>query len=115
MIKAATSIGNLKLQIEAPDLKSLFREMELLTQCPRNCDCGSGNIVPQYSKHAAKGYEFFSLKCLDCEKEFSFGQRKSDQALFPNFTDGWKAPYRSSGRQDGGDEGQLADEGGYDD
>jgi len=114
MIKATTNIGNLRLQIEAKDLKDLFREMELLSQCPQHCACGSRNITPQYSKHAAKGFEFFSLKCGDCGKEFSFGQRKSDGGLFPNFTDGWKEPYRGSGGGSSNEEGSLNDDGGYD-
>lgn len=100
MIKANFKLGGLSIQLEAADLKGLFRETELLSQCPQACGaCGSKNINPAYSKSAKEGFEFYSLKCADCNSEFKFGQRKSDGGLFPKFDEGkngWVQGFRRS-------------------
>lgn len=96
MIKAQLKLGTVSLQVEAEDIKDVFRQTELISQCPRTCSCGSAQIAPAYSK-SQEGFEFFYLKCSDCGNEFKFGQRRSDQALFPKADDGWVKPFRQGG------------------
>lgn len=104
MIKANFKLGTLVLQIEGEDIKDLFKQTELLSQCPSACGkCGGSDISPAYSK--TREFEFFFLRCRNpaCRYEFKFGQRKTDKALFPKFDQGisgWVAPHHSE--QDGG-------------
>lgn len=90
------------IQIEGATIKDIFRECELLSQCPKSCACGSADIRPSFQKAQDK-YEYFYLKCGDCGKEFKFGLRKSDGELFPKFNegqDGWCEPFRRSQQQE---------------
>lgn len=112
MLKLNLKIGKYPIQLEAEDLRELFRETELLSQLPKTCGrCASDDIGPGYSK-SQKGDEFFFLRCNSCAGEFKIGQRKSDNALFPQFNPGrphkhgWMEPFR---RSEEGSESSMTD------
>ena len=99
MIKATLQLGSLSVTVEAKDEKELFQRIGFFTNdVPCACgNCRSRNIVPTHRK--IKGFDFYLMRCNDCEYEFSFGQKKEDSSLFPKKEEGWKAPFS---RQSGG-------------
>ena len=99
MIKANIKLGNTQIQIEAEDTKKLFEAAGFFSELPQKCGhCNSGNIGPHFRR--IKGYEFYSLKCSDCNHEFGLGQKKEDKSLFPKFKEGWKDAFQH--QADGG-------------
>ena len=75
--------GDLAIKIEAGDMQGLIQQLsELLdffgeTQCQA---CESKNVRPQY--RSAKGFDFYSVRCIDCGASLNFGQTKEGHKLF---------------------------------
>jgi hypothetical protein len=99
-VKLTLKIGRTPVLIEGNTLKECFEETELICQLPQCCgNCKSDNLLPSYSRTG--DYEFYFLRCGDCQHELKFGQRKSDKGLFPKFDegqDGWVEPFKGGRR-----------------
>jgi hypothetical protein len=115
-IRATTKIGVTTITVDAKDVKDLFQQIGVFTELPSKCDCGSENIRLRH--RVAKGYDFYSLLCGACTKEFQLGQLKEGGGLYPKGP--WAAQYkggnddsgggRPSSQQSGGGGGNYADE-----
>lgn len=103
MIKANFKMGTTDLQVQSDDVKELFKQLGFFAGLPHACgNCKSKNITPDHKN--VKGFDFYFIKCLDCEHEFKLGIKKEDHSLFPKSEEGWVAPYSrgvDSGRDDG--------------
>lgn len=55
-----------------------------MTKCG---SCQSTNVHPQHDNR--KGFDFYCVKCHDCGSEFSFGQHREGDTLFPKTEQGW--------------------------
>lgn len=55
-----------------------------MTECG---DCHSKDVHPEHANR--KGYDFYSVRCHACGYEFSFGQHREGDTLFPKTDQGW--------------------------
>ena len=90
-MKAIIPMSNGTIEIEASDIKELFRQMAAASEVfgDRNCGCCGGDAIMPVVRHVEKSkkqYEYFELKCVDpkCRAKLSFGQFQDGSGLFPN-------------------------------
>lgn len=100
--RATTKVGSTNITVEAKDIKDLFKQIGVFSDLPTKCDCGSHDI--RFRHRVAKDFDFYSLLCGDCGKEFALGQSKDQVNLFP------KGPWAKYQR-DGGDGGSNRSDG----
>jgi len=68
----------LSFEFEAPDEKVIIQRLAMIRiLCgDEKCGhCGSDNIGHDYKK-TDKGYEYYSLRCFDCDAQKNYGQVK---------------------------------------
>lgn len=64
--------------------------------------CQSKNVHPDHQNRA--GYDFYSMRCHDCGSEFSFGQHRDRDTLFPKTDKGWHRFQKSESSSDNTDD-----------
>lgn len=97
--KANAKLGSLSVQIEAEDMKELIQAATLFAEAPRECECGSTNIMPKH-RHV-QDYDFYEMCCLDCGHSFkiSTSKREGNPLFFDRRTQ-WEAPYVKDSNDD---------------
>ena len=83
-----TAIGS--IEIEASDVKELFRQMAAVAEVfgDRHCGCCGEEGVAPLVRHVEKNKkqdEYFEMRCLNpkCRARLSFGQFQDGSGLFP--------------------------------
>jgi hypothetical protein len=105
MLSTQITIGALlKINVQAKSAEDLFREASLWYELPCKCGkCDSQNIGMRFRQ--TKDYDFYELKCLDCEATFALGQKKEANGggLYPRGdkdTGEWEVKYEGGDRRD---------------
>lgn len=78
------TVGEMEFTFEdvAESHLEFFQKAAFFAQLPRNCECGSTEVVPQYRK-TDEGYKYCWFECLACHKQLKYGQfRDSPGSLF---------------------------------
>lgn len=84
MLSTQATIGNMKINVQGRDLRELIEQASPIYECPQQCGlCGSKNLGLRF--RMASGYDFYEVKCMECEATFAFGQQKKENGggLFP--------------------------------
>jgi transposase-like protein len=82
-MKVRMQVGRTWLEVDATNVKEAIRELSEYASVfgETTCGlCGSQRIQP--SHRTAKGYEFYSWVCADCNAQLSYGQTKEGGRLF---------------------------------
>jgi len=80
-VKATIKIGSMNLELEAENMKSVFKWAGVYGNLPKACHaCQSSNLFLSFRSPAS--YEYYSLKCAECGAEGNFGQAKEGGGLF---------------------------------
>jgi hypothetical protein len=75
--------SNVWLECDVSSPKEAVKELSNYSELFRDSCCGvckSTNITLEH--RCVDSYEFFSLRCMDCGAELSFGQTKDGKRLF---------------------------------
>ena len=81
MYKARMKIGSMTLEMEASDMKDVFKWSGVFGNLPKLCDaCGQPNLY--LSHRSPQNFDYYSLACSDCGAEATFGQNKEGGGLF---------------------------------
>jgi hypothetical protein len=85
-VKASFKVGpKAVVEAEGETVKQVFERLGDLAACLGADDkcgcCGSDKIVPSVTR--PQSYVYYSLKCLACEAQLTFGQTKEGERLFP--------------------------------
>lgn len=123
MIVRYTANSKLQFEVECDSAKDAFGQIADMQECldvdDRCACCQSENI--QFSRRIVKDYEFFGLRCKDCEAQLDFGQTKDGERLFLKRkdrdgnvvgTNGW---YVYSGRGNSNSKTAQGSQGDFDD
>ena len=96
MIKFKTKIGNSTIELEATDLKAVFRFSSLVSRFPSKCDaCGCEEVFLDHK--SPKGNDYYMVTCKKCTASVSIGQLKAGGFFWKN---GSKMEvYRPDGQQ----------------
>lgn len=86
--KVRYPVGKCWIEVEAQSVKEALQAVCEYAQVFGECQCGlcgSDKVMPCH--RVAKGYEFYSMECLGCGAQLSFGQTKEGGRLFPKRKD----------------------------
>jgi len=73
--------SGLEVEDEAESTTEFFKKVTFYHSLPETCgNCGKGRIV--FDHRIAQGYQFYEIKCRDCNHVLRFGQYKEDAELF---------------------------------
>jgi len=102
-IQLHIQVGSNKVVISAENERDLIKQASFFGQLP--CQCGNCESPDIGFVHTSpQGYDFYMLRCKNCDWEYKFGIRKEDHNLFPkpdpNGKKGWSEPYSQSGQQE---------------
>ena len=99
-----TANNRITFEVEAPNALGLMEgiaELQEIFEAEQCCKaCGSVNI--QFRVRHVEEYVFPELRCVDCQAQFSFGQRKGKEnagKLFPKRDIGKGGWYHYQGGQ----------------
>lgn len=84
MLSTQATIGDMKINVQGRDLRELIEQASPIYECPQECGlCHSRKLGFRF--RVASGYDFYELKCMECEATFAFGQQKKENGggLFP--------------------------------
>lgn len=99
-------IGIQGVDVCAPDMAGLWRQMALFDRLPDACGlCGSADIAPGH--RCVREFEFFSLRCRACQAELPLSRRR-DGGLFPRQLQGWQHPPAAPSRESSHPQGRHA-------
>ena len=106
--KYTTRNGRLTIEIEAPALKDLFKDLGMVAEVfDSETECGMcGKDHIRFVHRTSKGFDFYELRCDSCGARFQFGQKKEGgNDLFPKRRDsnGNNLPDGGWSRYEGGD------------
>jgi len=81
MIKAKMKIGKMDIEIEANDMKSIFKFSGIYGNLPKAChSCDSEELFLDH--RSPSGFDYYALKCAKCGASGNFGQAKEGGQLF---------------------------------
>ncbi len=89
-----TRNGRMMVKIDAKTQKDLFRDLaqfQSVFEADESCGrCGSAQV--NFEVRTVDANDYYSLRCLDCGAELSFGQHKQGSTLFPKRGEnkGWR-------------------------
>ena len=80
-MKIKINIGNSQLEFDGRDFKEVAKDASAFSQAKKCMLCNSANISLDYrsvkakqGQHAGQNFDYYSVKCLDCQGRAQFGQ-----------------------------------------
>lgn len=85
------ALKNVRLELNATDLKQLWRALALLEALPTECGkCGCEELYPTY-RHSP--HEYYEITCRACGAEVKFGTHNNEEkTLFFDQRQEWRVP-----------------------
>jgi hypothetical protein len=94
VLHAEVFIGLVRIEVRAPDIQELIRQISQFDQLPATCGhCGGLDLAPRHRR--VREFEFFSLHCSSCHWTLPLGRRR-DGGLFPRLAKGWQPPWEAN-------------------
>lgn len=97
MVKIKLNTGRAQIEIDAENPKEAVKQLAAFQEILSDPGCGSCQSTAIRFEHRQdkEGHDYYSLRCLECGCELSFGQHKSGNTLFAKRQDnpetrGWK-------------------------
>lgn len=82
-MKVRVNYGRVWLETDVNSPKDAIRELSEFAEvfCEQTCGaCKSTNVTASHREH--DGHDYYSVRCIDCGAELSFGQKKNGRSLF---------------------------------
>jgi len=94
------ALRNITLELDATDLKELWRRLAFLDSLPTECGhCGSTEVAPMHWREP----EYFKIGCKACKAEINLGMRKNEQkSLYFDDSKKWNIPPARGGSSSNG-------------
>ena len=95
--KIEANFGDNRATCEGDTQKEVFEALASASEILQFTNCGHcDGRTRQQVRTTKDGDKYYSVVCIECRHELSFGQSKDNENLFPKSSEGWKAPYQSN-------------------